>query len=112
MGNAREISVHAATAAATHSVHSEDANESVDDFVAIALGAAVGMAMVGVVVAVIGGMRRRKGMEKEEEVAMSEVVTAPKVQPTESMDGVEAMSESVTVPKEQPAESIDGVATV
>jgi len=110
--NAREISVSSGNAAATHSVHSEDAGESVDDFVAIALGAAVGMAMVGVVVAVIVVMRRRKGMEKEEEVAMSEVVTAPKVQPTESMDGVEAISESVTVPKEQPAESIDGVETV
>jgi len=99
-------------AAASYSMHSEDANESVDDFVAIALGAAVGMAMVGVVVAVIVVMRRRKGMEKEEEVAMSEVVTAPKVQPTESMDGVEAMSESVTAPKVQPAEVIDGVETV
>lgn len=43
---------------------------------------------------------------------MSEVVTAPKVQPTESMDGVEAMSESVTAPKVQPAEVIDGVETV
>jgi len=101
-----------ANAAATHSMHSEDAGESFDDFAAIVLGATAGMAMVGVVVAVIVVMRRRKGTKKEEEVAMSEVVTAPKVQPAESMDGVEAMSESVTAPKEQPAEAIDGVETV
>jgi len=109
--NAREISVSSGNVAATYSVHSEDAGESVDDFVVIALGAAVGMAMVGVVVAVIVVMRRRKGTKREKEVTMSEVVTAPKVQPTESMDGVEAISESVTAPKEQPAESIDGVET-
>jgi len=102
----------ASNAPASHTVHHQDGGESVDDFVAIALGAAVGVAMVGVVVAVIVVMRRRKGMKKEEEVAMSEVVTAPKVQPVESMDGVEAVSEEVTTPKEQPAESIDSVESV
>jgi len=115
-GNAREISVSASgTAAAAHSVHAQDAGESVDDFAAITLGAAVGVAMVAVVVAVIVVMRRRrKGMDhgKEQEVAMSEVVTAPKVAAADSMDGVVAMSEEVTAPKEQPAESIDGVETV
>jgi len=92
--------------------HSDEGSRFFNDFTSAILGAAVGMAMVGVVVAVIVAMRRRKGTKKEEEVAMSEVVTAPKVQPAESMDGVEAMSESVTAPKEQPAEAIDGVETV
>jgi len=101
-------------AAASYSVRAQDAIESSDDFAAITLGAAVGVAMVAVVVAVILVMRRRKGMDKdkEQEVAMSEVVTAPKVEAAESMDGVVAMSEEVTASKEQPAESIDGVETV
>jgi len=83
----------AASHSASHSVHAQDAGESFDDFAAITLGAAVGVAMVAVVVAVIVVMRRRKGMDngKEQEVAMSEVVTAPKVEPAQSMDGVDTI---------------------
>jgi len=80
-------------AAASYTVHAQDAGESVDDFAAITLGAAVGVAMVAVVVAVIVVMRRRKGVDhgKEQEVGMSEVVTAPKVEAAESMDGVDTI---------------------
>jgi len=101
-------------AAASYSIRAQDAIESSDDFAAITLGAAVGVAMVAVVVAVILVMRRRKGMDngKEQEVAMREVVTATNVQSMDSMDGVVAMSEEVTAPRVQPVESIDGVETV
>jgi len=80
-------------AAAAHSMHSEDVSRSVDDFAVITLGAAAGVAMVAVVVAVIMVMRtRKKGLDngKEQEVAMSEVVTAPK-EAAQSMDGVDTM---------------------
>jgi len=90
--NARQIS-ESENAAASYSVHAQDAGESVDDFAAMTLGAAMGVAMVAVVVAVIVVMRRRKRMDhgKGQEVAMSEVVTAPKVEAAQSMDGVDTI---------------------
>jgi len=85
--------------AAALSVHSligetSESEESVQDFTASTLGAAVGVMMVLVVVAVIMVIRRRrKRMDdgKEQEVGMSEVVTAPKVEAAESIDGVETV---------------------
>jgi len=68
-----------------------ESKEFVDDFTPILLGAAVGVAVVVVVVSIAVLRRRRKGMQKEEEMANSEVVAAPKVEPATSMDEIDTI---------------------
>jgi len=64
--------------------------DSAHNFTSVALGAAIGMAVVAAV-AVFIVMRRRKRETENEEIAMNERVTAPKVEPVESMDGIDTI---------------------
>jgi len=67
-----------------------ESKESVADFTFVTLGAVVGVLVVTVILLIVVVIQRKRRRKLDDGLAMSEV-TAPKVEPVQSMDGIDTI---------------------